>query len=191
VPYPLSKFALICTPIFGIPSEPANQRRTSPAYFPQALCSYLVWITSDIELEFVTFCLAPPSSQGWMSVLSGHELLRRKLYLNLIFQHLLRTLTESQVRPTVDLRLLLTTVKEGRVSRWNPLNFRRLSSDHFYILFSAWRMIRKMRKIRSSRTRSMIHWKDYCRIWRRSRLCVEATPSFLCLVIFLNVGFTI
>ncbi|KAF8815964.1 hypothetical protein BYT27DRAFT_6482270 [Phlegmacium glaucopus] len=28
--------------------------------------------------------------------------------------HLIRTLTESQVKPTVDLRLLLTTVKEGR-----------------------------------------------------------------------------
>ena len=48
----------------------------------------------------------------------------------ILFKHLLRTLTESQVKPTVDLRLLLTTVKEGRVSSGF---FWRLSDDYIVI----------------------------------------------------------
>ena len=36
-------------------------------------------------------------------------------FLSHFLQNLLRTLTESQVKPAADLRLLLTTVKEARV----------------------------------------------------------------------------
>jgi hypothetical protein len=39
----------------------------------------------------------------------------RNVELTLSAQNLLRTLTESNVKPHADLRLLLNTVKEGRV----------------------------------------------------------------------------
>lgn len=87
---------------------------------------YLFWMTSATEQGL---CILQPRSLSPVLRMNVSPWRTNPSYfLSHSLQNLLRTLTESQVKPAADLRLLLTTVKETRVRRTALIRIRHLTA---------------------------------------------------------------